>query len=258
MQIKCTKCGGVIAYTGEDQFVVCPYCESALYVHFEGNAIHYLLRPTVNTKIIPAYVEKWLRAHDYAEKPRVVKIRFAYFPYWFFQTTVRTYLHPAAAIPHRELLEFALPGGDLQFFRTELCHGAEVVPPTVYVSAANDRFAERHPDAGPVERVNLLHYPVYFVHYQYGGREYHMVVDGAGGKVLAHERPPAEADDRTRRFAAIAAASFAVFFVIDLLLNSIALTVVADLVAGTIIYTFARHVVEPGGAAAKGGEAPPG
>jgi hypothetical protein len=258
VQIKCTKCGGVIAYPGDDQFVSCTYCECSLYVHFEGNATHYLLQPSVTTRILPAYLEKWLKAHDYAEKPRVVRIRFMYFPFWFFQTGDGTCLLPAAAVSQREILEFGLPGGDLRFFRTENCHGAEVIPPTVYASAARDRLAASHPDAGAVERVNLLHYPVYHIAYQYGGREYLAVVDGATGKVQAYERPPAEGDDRTRRFALIAAVSFIAFFVIDLLINSFWLSVPADMAAGTVIYLFARHVIEPGGVAPRDGEGAPG
>lgn len=245
MQIKCSKCGGVIAFTGDDQFVACSYCESSLYVHFEGNAIHYLLPPAVGIKIIPAYIERWLQEHDYAEKPRVMKIRFAFFPFWFFQTAQQTYMMPAAAAPHRELGEITFSGGDLQFFRTENCLGAEVVPPTVYISAAKDRFARAHAGAGEVERVNLLHYPLYFAVYMYAGREYTIVVDGATGKIMTHERPPAESDDRTRRFAAVAVGAFAAFFLTDLFINSFFVTVAVDLLTGTLIYYLTRGLVEP-------------
>jgi hypothetical protein len=257
VQIKCSKCGGVIAFTGDDQFVACSYCESSLYVHFEGNAIHYLLAPAVGIKIIPAYIERWLQEHDYTERPRVMKIRFAFFPFWFFQSAQRNHLMPASAAPHREIGEIAFTGGDLQFFRTEICHGAEVVSPTVYVSAARDRFAQAHPGEGEIERVNLLHYPLYFALYMYGGREYTIVVDGATGKIMTHERPPAESNDRTRRFAAVAAGAFAVFFLTDLFINSFFLTAAVDLTMGTLIYYLTRGLVEPSAQQSRRGGAAP-
>ncbi|MBI5525388.1 MAG: hypothetical protein HY897_03570 [Deltaproteobacteria bacterium] len=256
MQIKCSKCGGVVPYSGADQFVMCPYCEAALYVHFEGNSVHYAVRPAVAHRIIPAYVQRWLHEHDYADAPRVVKVRFAYFPYWFFRTARDSRLVPAAAAVHGELADHRLSGGDLQFFRTDLCHGAEVVSPTVFVSAARERCQRDRPPEGQPERIDLVHCPFYFVNYVYGGREYRLLIDGAAGTVIAHERPPAESDDRTRRLVLVSASAFAAFFFVNLWLESWWAMVPADLIAGAAIYLLVRSQIEPGGGRGPAREGP--
>jgi hypothetical protein len=243
---KCSRCGGEIALSRDEQFIECGWCSTPLYIHTEGNSGHFIVKPSLDSKLVSSVLSRWMSRLDYSGGMEITKRKLVYFPFWFFSTAEKNLLIPAASEPRREIRELMMGGGDMQAFSEEACKGAEVVEPAVYLSAARARFEEMRAGGAKPERADLIHYPVHFIEYNYAGRGYACILDAVSGEVHAHDRPPPESSQRTGRLLAMAAASFFVFFTIDFSLDSFAAEIVLDTVCGIALYVSGRGVVEGG------------
>lgn len=246
MQIKCSRCGGDVQVVTDDQFVDCDYCHTSLFVHFEGNSEHYLLKPVIGPKTVPLVIEKWLHQGDYSGKSEIISAKMVYFPFWLFQTTDSNTLLPAASDPTREIQDMTFSGADMRVFNAADCSGARVISASIYISVARERFLEMGRSHGPVKAEHLLHYPLYAVRYGYGGSEYRAIVDAVSGQVHSHDRPPPESATRSRRFLTMAAAAFAAFFIVDMALDSFPLELLMDSIVGVGLYFLGRSYLERG------------
>jgi hypothetical protein len=246
MQIKCSRCGGDVQVVTDDQFVECSYCHTSLFLHFEGNSEHYLLKPSIAQKIIQSILEKWLRHHDYSGTPGIMNARLVYFPFWLFQTVDSNTLVPAAPDPTCEIHNLSFGGADMRLFSSAECAGAQVIPASLYVSVARTRYMESGVRGKQVKAEHLLHYPLFVVRYGYGDSEYVAVIDAVSGIVYSHDLPPPESAARSRRFIAMAAMAFLAFFVVDMALDSFPLELLLDTVVGIGMYFLGRTWLESG------------
>ncbi|MFA6034616.1 MAG: hypothetical protein WC889_17085 [Myxococcota bacterium] len=244
MPIKCTRCGAEIRFTGEDRFIECPYCKTALYIHVEGNTVHYMMKPGFGVNLVSPMVEKWLKGCDYSARPRIMKVKFSYFPFWIFNTASGRRMMPAADVPMREYSDISPSAGKMLQFDEGTVHGAQVIDPSVYASAACDRLKARCGGEVEIVEQNLLHFPVCTVEYMYGERSFELILDGVSGEIHSSELPPPEAESRTRKFALLAAAGFGMFFTINSFLESVPAIFALDLLAGVLLYHYGKSMVE--------------
>jgi hypothetical protein len=97
------------------------------------------------------------------------------------------YLEPGAAISISEIKSLDIPSGDLQKYDPAL--DAQAVPPSVPFPAMLQWLAGRGVASDTVAEAALVHVPIYIFKYQFAGKTYTAMVEGASGKVFANLFP---------------------------------------------------------------------
>lgn len=216
-EIHCAQCGGVLHPDEGQLFLSCPYCQSAVYLDKSRVVFHWSLRCTVAPEAAAANLRRWMAGNhtvkDLDRKAAVVSDAFQYFPLWYVKTRQsgheKIYLEPAAAISISEIKSLEIPAGDLEKYDSAL--DAQALAPTVPLPALQRWLDARGVTPEVTAETALIHLPIYVFKYQFAGRSYAAMVEGATGKVFANVFPPkAEAP-----YYLVAAASVAGFLVIS-------------------------------------------
>jgi hypothetical protein len=167
-----------------------------VYLDKSKVVFHWALNRTVNAEAAAANLRRWMTGNqtvkDLDRKAQVVSATFQYFPLWHIKTRVNgketVYLQPAAATSVSEIKQLAIPAGDLQKYDPAL--EAQAVAPTVPLPATLTWLEqERKVPANQVAEIALVHLPVYVFKYQFNGKQWTALVEGASGKVMANLFP---------------------------------------------------------------------
>jgi hypothetical protein len=157
---------------------------------------HWSLGCTVAPEAAAANLRRWMAGNDTVKdldrKSKVTATTFQYFPVWYCKQRAPggkevVFLEPAAAISISEIKSLAIPAGDLQKYDTSL--DAQAVAPSVPFPAMLEWLKGRGVDPGQVAEAALVHLPVYIFKYDFGGKSYTAMVEGASGKVFANLFP---------------------------------------------------------------------
>ncbi len=192
--LNCTQCGGELHPDEGQVFLVCPFCGATVYLDKSRVVFHWYVAPTLKEEEARGALFRWMSGNqtvkDLDKKSQVTGMVFRYFPLWYirWQSGAREEvgLQPAAATSVSELTRLNLPAGDLRKYEGSL--DAQSDSPTVPLQAALDWFRQRQPQ-GDVREMSLVHVPIYIFKYQYGGKSFTAVVDGASGTVMANIFP---------------------------------------------------------------------
>ncbi len=194
-EFHCAQCGGTLHPDEGQLFLTCPYCGSAVYLDKSKVVFHWSLACTLQPEAAAAGLRRWMAGNqtvkDLDRKSRVVSTAFQYFPLWYVKAKDKgketVYLEPAAAISISEIKSLNIPAGDLQKYDPAL--DAQAVGPSVPFPAMVGWLAGRGVPPGAIAEAALVHVPVYIFKYQFGGKVYTALVEGASGKVLANLFP---------------------------------------------------------------------
>jgi DNA-directed RNA polymerase subunit RPC12/RpoP len=195
-EFHCAQCGGALQPDEGQLFLTCPYCGSAVYLDKSKVVFHWSLACTVTPEAAAANLRRWMAGNqtvkDLDRKSQVVATTFQYFPLWYVKVKDKgketVFLEPAAAISISEIKALAIAAGDLQKYDPAL--DAQAVQPTVPFPAMLSWLAGRGVQADAVAEAAVVHVPVYIFKYQFGGKAYTAMVEGASGKVFANLFPP--------------------------------------------------------------------
>jgi hypothetical protein len=196
IDVHCAQCGGTLHPDEGQIFLTCPYCGSAVYLDKSKVVFHWSLAATVTPEAAAASLRRWMAGNqtvkDLDRKSQVVGTTFQYFPLWYVKSKIqgrdKVFLEPAAAISISEIKSLDIPSGDLQKYDPAL--DAQAVPPTVPFPAMLNWLAGRGVVAEAVAEAALVHVPIYIFKYQFAGKTYTAMVEGASGKVFANLFPP--------------------------------------------------------------------
>lgn len=196
-EFRCAQCGGVLHPDEGQIFLACPYCGSAVYLDKSKVVFHWSLTPTVNADEAAANLRRWMAGNqtvkDLDRKAQVVSTTFQYFPLWYVKehdqqtNKEKIFIEPAAATSISEIKSLDIPAGNLEKYDSAL--DAQAASPTVPFPAMLNWLAGRGVDADEVAEAALVHLPVYLFKYQFGGKMYTALVEGASGKVFANLFP---------------------------------------------------------------------
>ena len=194
-EFHCAQCGGTLHPDEGQLFLTCPYCGSAVYLDKSKVVFHWSLACTVTPEAAAASLRRWMAGNqtvkDLDRKSQVVSTTFQYFPLWYVkaknQGRETVYLEPGAAISISEIKSLDIPSGDLQKYDPAL--DAQAVPPSVPFPAMLKWLAGRGVAAETVAESALVHVPIYIFKYQFAGKTYTAMVEGASGKVFANLFP---------------------------------------------------------------------
>jgi len=205
-RLNCTQCGGELHPDEGQVFLTCPFCGATVYVDKARVVFHWYVAPTFDEQQATAALYRWMSGSqtvkDLDKKARLVGHTFQYFPLWYFKwqgpKDEQMALQPAAATSVSELAHLKLPAGDLKRYDTAL--DGQAVPPTVPLDAAQEWLngqaalaAGDQPSGerpGEIKETAVVHVPLYFYQYAFGGDTFTAVVDAASGTVLANLYPP--------------------------------------------------------------------
>lgn len=194
---QCTQCGGELHPDEGQQFLICPYCNSTVYLDKSKVVFHWYVAPTFDQSEAQGALARWMAGNDTVKdldkKSQIVETAFEYFPLWYFKQKDQhgketILLEPAAATAITEITQLKLPAGDLRKYEDRLDTDAHA--PTVPLDAALNWAAEGR--AGFKEQVAesaLVHVPIYIFKYAFKGRTFTALVDAASGAVLANIYP---------------------------------------------------------------------
>jgi DNA-directed RNA polymerase subunit RPC12/RpoP len=194
-EVHCAQCGGLLDPDQGQVFLTCPYCGSAVFLDKSKVVFHWALACTVNPPDAAASLRRWMAGNqtvkDLDTKAKVVSTTFQYFPIWYAKARQndkeRVYLEPAAATSISEIKSLDIPAGDLKKYEPTL--DAQAVAPSVPFPALLDWLAGRGVQADQVSEAALVHLPVYLYKYDFAGKSYTAMVEGASGKVFANIFP---------------------------------------------------------------------
>ncbi len=195
-EVHCAQCGGVLNPDEGQVFLTCPYCGSAVFLDKSKVVFHWALTCTLTPEQAAAGLRRWMAGNqtvkDLDTKSKVASSAFQYFPIWYAKARQdgkeRVYLEPAAATSISEIKSLDIPAGDLKKYESAL--DSQAVAPTVPFPALLDWLAGRGVPADQVAEAALVHLPVYIYKYDFAGKTYTAIVEGASGKVFANIFPP--------------------------------------------------------------------
>lgn len=194
-EVHCAQCGGLLRPDEGQLFLICPYCASSVYLDKSKVVFHWSLACTVTPEAAAANLRRWMAGNqtvkDLDRKARVTSSTFEYFPVWYCKVLTgsqeRIFLEPAAAISISEIKSLSIPAGDLQKYDPAL--DTQAVVPSVPFPAMQAWLEGRGVPAEQVREAALVHLPVYLFKYEFNGRAYTALVEGASGKVFANLFP---------------------------------------------------------------------
>jgi DNA-directed RNA polymerase subunit RPC12/RpoP len=194
-QITCTQCGGELHPDEGQAFLTCPYCSATVYLDKSRVVFHWSVAPTLDERQALSALYRWMSGSqtvkDLDKKAQVTGQAFQYFPVWYFKYQGKDgeqeLLRPAAATSITELSRLKLPAGDLQRYNPAL--DAQAAPPSVPLEAAL-AWLDDSKQSAVLKEAAVVHVPLYFYKYAFGGKPYTAVVDAASGSVLASLYPP--------------------------------------------------------------------
>ena len=196
VQLLCTQCGGEL-HPGEGQvFVVCPYCESTVYLDKSQVVFHWSLAPTMDKDQAHGSLARWMAGNltvkDLDQKSEVTDQVFNYFPMWYFkfqddegQDVIRQF--PAAATAVTEIGRVKIPVGDLRKYDSTLDPLSQ--SPSVPLETAVGWLANQNIGRDQISELALVHIPLFFFKYKYQQLIYSAVVEAATGEVFANIFP---------------------------------------------------------------------
>lgn len=227
-EVHCAQCGGLLNPDEGQVFLTCPYCGSAVFLDKSKVVFHWALACTVTPEQAAASLRRWMAGNqtvkDLDTKSRVTSSTFQYFPMWYAKARQagkeKIYLEPAAATSISEIKSLDIPAGDLKKYDDSL--DSQAVAPSVPFPAMLEWLAGRGVPAEQVAEAALVHLPVYVYKYDFAGKSYTAMVEGASGKVFANIFP-AKAEAPYFMVAVVATLGFmcvSTFPVIGILSNS--------------------------------------
>jgi hypothetical protein len=194
--LNCTQCGGELHPDEGQVFVTCPFCSATVYLDKSQVVFHWYLAPTLDQDEARSALARWMAGNhtvkDLDKKAKLTSSGFVYFPLWYFKQKTSSgreviLLEPAAATSVTEIKQMQLPAGDLIKYDSNL--DAEAQSPTVPLSAALGWVEEDHRARRQIAESAIVHVPLFNFKYEFNGRIYTALVDGASGKVMANIFP---------------------------------------------------------------------
>lgn len=246
MEIKCTQCGGGVGISEESGFIICPYCDSRLYVESEQTVRHLYLKPEVRPEQLSGIIGKELFKLELKGPVSVVSVAPVFLPFWLIHLKDDTLKVPAAELTNAELQKFAVPVGKLLPYDSGIEARHKVVMPELSLDQVLKRpLMEKA--KGMIERSDLIHIPFYRVAYKYDDGSYQAMVDAGEGRLYAEKFPRGLSQEKDRYFLTLFGVLAAIFLVEAALIPKFWFTVLAYGITSAIGWYVVRKLLDQKG-----------
>lgn len=199
MEIKCSQCGAGIEVSPESGFIICPYCDSRLYLE-EGKSVkHYYLKPALKPEQIPSLLNKELSKLELTQPAELIKSQLIYLPFWLIKLKEQILYFPASGLEIMALRSYSFPVGELVPYEPELeqkakIEAAELALDTLLLQLGDKLCEEK------IEKVELIHIPFYHLEYNYQAQQYQAMIDAGTGRLYADKLPSSATRTKDRYF----------------------------------------------------------
>jgi len=242
LRIPCTQCGAEVEITETEEFLECPFCQSALYVDLKRTVLNTVIEPSLEEKDAPLLVEKHLFAHQVLGDIVWEQSRLSYIPFWEVTDGGRSHVQPAVSLTDSELIHTGPGSGTKKIRDPDAADSDRMVLPDIYAETVLERMREKGLLADEPEGISLVHAPFIEVRYLFLDKSYTAYVDAVSGAVLAETLPPSPRLKLDRRFGVLMGLALATFTIEGLLLGILWGT--AAIVATAVpFYYIARKLV---------------
>lgn len=198
MNINCTSCGASIKLPEGETFILCPFCDTSLYIDKSKVVFHYWVKPTVDKQTAHSNLLRWMSGNSTVEKlelnAKIDECLFFYFPFWRFvidkdgRETVL--MEPAGATVMQEIRFIDVPAGSLVFYdhrsieNPEDFNAVDITYDKIInkITSTETGFGV---NTDNIKQASLVHIPFYRFIYNYENGGYAAVVEGATGEVFA-------------------------------------------------------------------------
>lgn len=203
MKIRCANCGAEIGLERDETFLVCPYCNSSLFLGGSKAFKHFLMPPVVSATGAKDALAKALGEREIPPVD-VTGVERLLLGYWgvrgeALQETVAAF----SPVP-QALVDYVLPSSPSVFYEEGAVEGFSPVPSAEGASAVWEHRED-------VSSLALYEVPFYRVSFRSGACSYSAWVDGVSGRVYLDGAPPAQSDAITGRFLKLALSMLSLF-----------------------------------------------
>ena len=176
MQIACTQCSANLAVKEDDQFLVCEYCSSALFIDGGIGADSWVVKPLLDDEGAKEKAISLLTDMGAKQEELTTTSHRLLVPFREYSSAGQTRLALAAEI-FVTLDGLRSLQGEREPYSDDALAGWDRLPPT---EEARDELE------GPAK---LVQYPMFRIDYLYGGNEFIMFIDGVTGNAYADDIP---------------------------------------------------------------------
>lgn len=234
MNIACTQCGAKLEIRPDDEFLVCPYCESALYVDLGRTVVTKTAKPIIKEDTAVGSLEKLL-AESEVFGFEIKSVRMVYIPYWQIEVRGKWRTYPACGLPVTALARPAIPQTTELLGSDEKPDAEELLPDIPLENLLNSLKEKGEIDSEP-EKAALFKIPFYLIEYEHQGQNFAAYVDGVMGRVFYDDLPPSQSTKLDRNFGVIMGASFVALLAAALIVPNVWLRIITTGAAAGALY----------------------
>ena len=218
MKIECPRCGGNNEIESvEYEFLTCRFCKNSLFIDFDGISLTYTYKSVIPSEEITMFLKKDFERIGFSENYKIINKLPVYLPFWesgesgFLESASSRIKSEKFQKPSQERIVFDFKGTDVS---------VEKISP------------DTQPDIE--EKRTLYFLPFYMIIINYKEKEYTYYVDALSGRVEGEPIPFMSGKD-IGRFFPLFVIMLSIFFLINLVLNNVPLSLFVNFV---LIYLF--------------------
>jgi hypothetical protein len=232
-EIKCANCGGGCSLKMEQDFVICSFCNSTLYVGRASSFKEFCFDYAITEKRAESLFRESLKKMG-IDKPPILSKKKVLLP---FLSRKKDCIEntKAAFTPHPSFFEnFVIPSGTPLFLPPEAKEWGELVIP--------DDEAFLYFEQAEGDKPSIYHVPFYELSFGISGNPLKAYVDGVAGKVFCEPFPVAETSFENKRLLYYFIGYFLLFSLVSIIIKSVPAAFVVTLTAAIICAPFMADI----------------
>jgi hypothetical protein len=239
VNLRCANCSGEMALERDDAFIVCPFCNSSLYLDRAHTFKDFLLPPAVSETGARDHLARELSLRE-VPPAQVLKLEKLLLPYWGVRGESLQETLPAYSPEPPAMDGYRLPSAGAVFYSGGRAPGFE----PMRCSEASSTTWERRED---VSSFALYRVPFFKISFGPPPLTYTAWVDGVSGKVFLDETPPPMSHEITAKFLKVVFALFGLFTVVAALVPGFGWSLLAVAACAAAAFPLVRRHAGGGG-----------
>jgi hypothetical protein len=234
VNIRCASCSAEIKLERDEAFIVCPFCNSSLYLDRAQTFRSFLLKPSVSATGAADRLAQELSRREIPPAPSK-KIEGVWAPFWGVRGGALQETLPAFSPVPVALQGYRLPSADAVYFRDDLAEGFIALP----CSESGSTKWEGRED---VSSFALYRAPFYKLSFGAGDVAYVAWVDAVKGKVYMDKAPPPQSEAISSRFLGVLLVLFAVFTMVAAVVPGFGWSLLAVSALAVLVYPVIKRL----------------
>lgn len=219
MNIRCANCSAEIALERDEEFLVCPFCNSSLYLDRAHTFKSFLLKPAVSSAGAADRLAQELARREIPPAPASGSEALLA-PFWGVRGEAMQETVPAFSPVPALLQGYRLPSADALNFDDSQTGGFAVLP-------CSESSSSRWEGREDVSSFALYRVPFHKLSFGAGAVSYSAWVDAVTGKVYMDLAPPPRSEAISSRFLSVLFGLFALFTAVAALVPGFGWSLVA-------------------------------